>query len=584
MTQRSISLSVAAFAIALAFAPSASAQGYAVGTFQPSERGSHWFSQESLDLRGNGRLALGVVGDYAYRPLVNHNGDGSVAQSIVRNQMYAHFGASFYFYDRLRLAVNVPLQVVSEGRRGVLGGQVFEPPSDAAAVGDLRIGADVRILGRYGDAFTLAAGAQLFAPSGSPAAFSGDGEPRIAPRVLVAGQKKFITYAAKIGTTLRGRDEAFGAGRIGSDVFVGGAVGYLGMNGKLVVGPEIYASTVVSKGAAFKETTTPVDLLLGAHYDVVSGLRAGAGAGVGLTRGYGSPEARALLALEWVPGEPEREKPAAEDTADRDGDTIPDCVDACSYVAGPKSDDPAKNGCPPADADRDGIADDADACPLTPGVRTEDAKANGCPADGDHDGVPDLLDACPKEPGVRTDDAKTSGCPAAKPPADSDNDGVADDKDACPNEPGKPDADAQKNGCPKAFLKNDEIKITEQVKFEKASAKISQGAPNDEVLGAVLDVLKAHPEVAMLRVEGHTDNAGNAVANERLSTRRAEAVVAWLVAHGISKSQLTAKGLGANKPIDSNDTDSGRANNRRVEFHVEKGAPAGAAEKKGGEK
>ncbi len=253
-------------------------------------------------------------------------------------------------------------------------------------------------------------------------------------------------------------------------------------------------------------------------------------------------------------------------------------------VAGPKSDDPAKNGCPPADADKDGIADDADACPLTPGVRTDDAKANGCPADGDQDGVPDLLDACPKEPGVRTDDAKTSGCPAAKPPADSDNDGVADDKDACPNEPGKPDADAQKNGCPKAFLKNDEIKITEQVKFEKASAKISQGAPNDEVLGAVLDVLKAHPEVAMLRVEGHTDNAGNAVANERLSTRRAEAVVAWLVAHGISKSQLTAKGLGANKPIDSNDTDSGRANNRRVEFHVEKGAPAGAAEKKGGEK
>jgi len=69
-----------------------------------------------------------------------------------------------------------------------------------------------------------------------------------------------------------------------------------------------------------------------------------------------------------------------------------------------------------------------------------------------------------------------------------------------------------------------------------------------------------------LRVEGHTDSQGNGAANQALSEKRAQAVVAWLTGKGISASRLTAKGFGATKPVADNSTDDGRAKNRRVEL------------------
>jgi len=67
-------------------------------------------------------------------------------------------------------------------------------------------------------------------------------------------------------------------------------------------------------------------------------------------------------------------------------------------------------------------------------------------------------------------------------------------------------------------------------------------------------------------VEGHTDNQGGPGINRPLSERRAAAVKAWLVKQGIDPSRLTSKGFGDTKPIDTNTTAEGRANNRRVEF------------------
>ncbi len=212
-----------------------------------------------------------------------------------------------------------------------------------------------------------------------------------------------------------------------------------------------------------------------------------------------------------------------------------------------------------------------DACPDTPGVKTDDPKTNGCPPplpDRDKDGIIDNDDACPDTPGVRTEDPKTNGCPP--PPPDRDKDGIPDPEDACPDTPGPKNEDPKKNGCPEARIEAGEIKILQQVKFKTGSAEILP--VSDVTLNAVLSILNEHPEIKKVRVEGHTDNRGGADMNMGLSSRRAASVVKWLVAHGVDKGRLVSKGFGLTKPIDSNDTDEGRQNNRRVEFHIEGGS------------
>jgi outer membrane protein OmpA-like peptidoglycan-associated protein len=186
------------------------------------------------------------------------------------------------------------------------------------------------------------------------------------------------------------------------------------------------------------------------------------------------------------------------------------------------------------------------------------------PKDSDRDGVVDESDACPKVSGVSTDNPATNGCPRRE---DSDADGVFDDEDACRDKAGPTNTDPAKNGCPIATVEENQIIILERVEFENNQATLQPTA--DKVLNAVLEVLKSHPEISSLRVEGHTDARGIAANNLKLSQQRAKAVVDWLVARGIDAKRLTSQGYGQSKPIDSNETDAGRQNNRRVEFHID---------------
>jgi outer membrane protein OmpA-like peptidoglycan-associated protein len=195
-------------------------------------------------------------------------------------------------------------------------------------------------------------------------------------------------------------------------------------------------------------------------------------------------------------------------------------------------------------------------------VRTDDPATNGCPSDRDRDGIYDDNDACPVVEGVKTDDPKTNGCPS-----DRDKDGILDTLDACPEVPGGPNADPKKNGCPLAFVKDDQIQITEQIQFRFGSSDLDP--VSDRVLLAVLNVMTTHVDIKMIRIEGHTDNKGAAAFNKRLSAARATAVANWLVKHGVDRSHVASAGFGPDRPIDTNTTDAGRAVNRRVEFHIE---------------
>jgi outer membrane protein OmpA-like peptidoglycan-associated protein len=122
-------------------------------------------------------------------------------------------------------------------------------------------------------------------------------------------------------------------------------------------------------------------------------------------------------------------------------------------------------------------------------------------------------------------------------------------------------------GPPLAQLEQNQITIYEQIQFRTGSAEIlPESAP---IVIAIAEILANTPKIGRLRVEGHTDNKGVALANLDLSRRRATAVVAALIARGVSRDRLVSSGLGDAQPLETNATEDGRQSNRRVEFHIE---------------
>jgi outer membrane protein OmpA-like peptidoglycan-associated protein len=103
------------------------------------------------------------------------------------------------------------------------------------------------------------------------------------------------------------------------------------------------------------------------------------------------------------------------------------------------------------------------------------------------------------------------------------------------------------------------------LRFESGSARLMVGFQPD--LDPVLDALRDNPDLRILIV-GHTDNTGDAADNLILSQNRAAAVLNHFVAAGLAPDRFETRGLGATSPIASNDTEAGRALNRRTELIV----------------
>ncbi len=508
----------------------ASGSGFAVDRFEPAGGGSQWFSLESLDFYGRGRPAFGLVLDGAWKPLVFYDQSGNLVATLLRDQVVAHADAAVVLGNHFRLDLNLPVVLYQQGNALILNDQSFKAPSHTA-LGDVRIGADLRVYGHTGEAFMAAVGAQVFVPAGKTATFAGDGSWRVWPHLLLAGDAGVFSWAASLGYHVRPTTKC-GCALTPGDELTGGLAAGVHLSPAVLIGPEVYASTArVHLG---DRVASPVELLVGAHFGVARGWTLSVGAAPGLTDGLGSPVVRAVVGLRYYAP---IETPVA---APPPPAPPPPPVRKRPPPPAPKPAPPPPPPPPPPDQDRDGIVDAEDACPSEPGEKSEDPKKNGCP-----------------------------------PPKDGDGDGILDTEDACPADAGPRNDDPARNGCPVVRIEAGQIRIREQVKFKTASSQILK--ESDYILQAVVKILVEHPEIKSIRVEGHTDTRGKPGYNKKLSQRRAASVVKWLVKHGISKKRLTSAGYGQERPLATNMTDEGRRQNRRVEFHIVEG-PGGEKE------
>jgi outer membrane protein OmpA-like peptidoglycan-associated protein len=285
--------------------------------------------------------------------------------------------------------------------------------------------------------------------------------------------------------------------------------------------------------------------------------------------------------------------PELKGCPDRDGDGITDSKDDCPDEKGLA----IFNGCP--DRDSDGVMDRNDDCPDTKGL----VQYNGCP-DTDGDNIIDKVDECPTVYGI----AELKGCPAAEltyfnvetqvekvkqgggvysygnavetKTAKFKLDGYNADTVktvfvTAPNLRGK-NAYREADGFFR-FAKEAEVVILKEEEkqvMKTAFENLEYKTNSDVILSSSFSGLDELANLMgtnanwKLRISGHTDNVGARTANMTLSKRRAESVKKYLVSKGIAADRFEVLYFGPDKPIAPNNTEDGRARNRRVEMLI----------------
>ncbi len=516
------------------------------------------------------QLALGL----AFDPLRTDNitNETSAKQAsptdILTSQVSTYVSAGFELFNRLTLGATFPVAWVQTGNQPTYPDQVFGGngaitsfSTTGPAVGDTRLDARV-VVWRRSDA-SQAFGLQLsaFIPTGTLSNFGGDGSVSWLPMATYewTPRPNWPTFVGNLGVDFRADNSINDpAGHHGPPTGLGignelrwalGALLPLA-GGRFRVGLTIFGQTglnndTITGNTIFTTQNTPLEWTAEGRMKLpIKGLERffiGASVGTRLTDGYGGPDFRmtALAGSYWT----------IEDT----NPPSPEARLRASIHESMK------------DTDGDGIPDDVDACPTEPEDHKNPDPLDGCPApsDRDGDGIPDDVDKCPDQPEDKDGIEDSDGCPED----DADHDGIPDVKDACPKEPGQPDPDPKKNGCPRFIhLEGSTVRVLQQVHFQTGSATI---LPDSfPMLTEIALLLKANPDIKKMMIEGHTDNRGNADMNLDLSKRRAASVRSWLIQRGVEDGRLSSEGYGLTRPVASNDTDAGRASNRRVEFKI----------------
>lgn len=417
-----------------------------------------------------------------------------------------------------------------------LVGASSELVEGAAGLGDVGLDVKGQLLDPDEFSFGLAVGGRLTAPTATAAdplplgsaGVSWDlrlivdkpvGDLRMLANVGYAGRPAADLGDVISGSALLARVGAgYGIGEGGVSVEVGGS-------------PIL---TAIGGGSAF-----PVEGLVGGWVRAGEGLVVRGALGTGLTKGIGAARARGLVSLEYNPRQVD----------DPDGDGLMGADDACPTTA----------------EDLDGVEDD-DGCPeaaTTVDLLVKDPYGGAIMAavvtlqSGDAVVRVTASDRVVLEPGswrlsaeadeyLRLDDLFT----------------------VTANEPLQIVKVMEPEYKPTArvVVEQDRIAILEKIYFQTGSADLRSDSFG--LLQEVAGTLRAHPDVRLVRVEGHTDSRGDAEFNLQLSQSRAEQVVRFLTEHGVPADRLQAQGYGESRPVDDREAEAAWDRNRRVEFVI----------------
>lgn len=260
--------------------------------------------------------------------------------------------------------------------------------------------------------------------------------------------------------------------------------------------------------------------------------------------------------------------------ADTDGDGVNDYDEVDVYHSNPLS----------TDSDGDGVSDSEE---------TTKHGTNPFSTDTDKDGLDDLAEITVYHTNPRAADSDNDGLndkqeiELGSDPlrGDTDGDGIGDAEDRCPGVPGVQRA----AGCPEpskvekplvtTTVVHDTVEVVREIKtiekgqsytpyginFKRGKAEIAVEA--EIILDDVAKWLRDNPTLTV-EIRGHTDADGSEEGNMQLSQQRAESVREYLILQGIDPDRLSPKGFGESWPVETNDTEKGRARNRRIEFYV----------------
>ncbi len=257
--------------------------------------------------------------------------------------------------------------------------------------------------------------------------------------------------------------------------------------------------------------------------------------------------------------------PDGPTATDSDGDGVHNADDTCPQAMEDIDGFQDSDGCPDPDNDADGIVDKVDACDKEPEDVDGYEDLDGCPEpDNDGDGFLDVVDPCPDEAGTG------DGCPTV----DSDGDGIVDDEDQCPTDPETANGYLDDDGCPDKQLSSVKVQYG-QVMVTKGKLLFDGGGTaltleSEPIIEEIAQLMFDQGELT-LRIEGHTDNNGEATALQIRSQNMAETVRDALMEQGVQTERMEVVGHGGARPIDTNRTPDGREANNRVELHVTSG-------------